>query len=167
MPNKKSTNRATKNVSSSKVKTANKKRNIIIAVLSVAVFSVIGYMLLRPSQAAVTNYTSFLDSGCTGTPTLGLGNQGPCVRAVQVGMNNWTRSQNSSKGKSTPPQSAYLVVDGIYGQSTKNKVADYQRGKNLTGKNISVDGVVGSATWAAMLNDCNVFNTCYVSTGSK
>ncbi|MDB5168893.1 MAG: peptidoglycan-binding protein [Candidatus Saccharibacteria bacterium] len=62
---------------------------------------------------------------CTGTPTLGVGNVGPCVKLVQ------------SKVGATQ--------DSKFGPGTKAKVMAFQKSHGLV-----ADGIVGPKTWAAL-----------------
>jgi predicted chitinase len=56
--------------------------------------------------------------------------RGPSVTTLQQQLNNL---------------GATIAVDGIFGKGTRQAVSDYQKKKGLT-----VDGIVGPATWAAL-----------------
>ncbi|MCA9342628.1 peptidoglycan-binding protein [Candidatus Saccharibacteria bacterium] len=142
-------------------------RNKIIVVIAVITFAALGVMVLKNSSAATTNYASFLNTGCNSTPTLSVGSKGPCVQAVQKGLNQWTANTAVNTGsKNSGPAPVYLTEDGVYGNATKNKVIVFQKDRKRLGKNLRTDGVFDAATWVAFLSDCNVFNTCKTS-GSK
>ena len=66
-----------------------------------------------------------------GQPTIGPGATGEPVRRAQRAL------------RRTPDLG--LVVDGIFGSKTEAAVKSFQRGRNLT-----VDGIVGPLTWAAL-----------------
>lgn len=67
-------------------------------------------------------------------PTISEGATGPTVRWAQYLLVRRTLSDNQ--------------IDGIFGPVTKNAVEEFQSGSGLT-----VDGVVGPATWAALGGD--------------
>ncbi len=73
-------------------------------------------------QTAVQNTTT--------RPTLSLGSTGEDVKDLQ-------KILNATIGG--------LVVDGIFGQKTKEAVLTFQKQQNL-----SMDGIVGSQTWAIL-----------------
>jgi len=94
--------------------------------------------IVAPSVSAkpaiVWNYSTCL----TRRPILSMTTNAthPCVRILQRKLNNFYH---------VSPQ---LVVDGVFGQKTKKAVKQFQ-----TLKNITVDGIVGSQTWDALLAD--------------
>jgi Heterokaryon incompatibility protein Het-C/Putative peptidoglycan binding domain len=69
-------------------------------------------------------------------PVLRRGSRGAWVRVLQQLLNNWLAHG---------PGRRLLVLDGIFGPQTQAAVVAFQRGKSL-----SVDGVVGRQTWAAL-----------------
>lgn len=139
---------------------SSQKNKVLLAIVGVLIFAALGAAIIRNSSAATTFYTSFWAAGCNGTPTVAVGSRGQCVLAVQRALNNWTRNTNASDGKNNSPNKVLLAEDGIFGEATKNKVLDFQRAKNIQGKNTAPDGIVGPATWAALLNDCNATGSC-------
>lgn len=56
----------------------------------------------------------------------------------------------------------YTGIDGQFGTNTENAVKDFQQGNGLT-----VDGVVGPATWAALPADTDTPELSNGSTGSE
>jgi len=69
--------------------------------------------------------------------TLKLGSKGPAVRAVQEQAN----FRNGKNGHS-------LNVDGIYGKKTQTWVMAFQKAEGF-----KADGVVGKATWQALVTE--------------
>jgi hypothetical protein len=67
----------------------------------------------------------------TGQPTIKIGASGPVVKRLQRALR---RTPNLG-----------LVVDGVFGAQLEATVKDFQQGAGLT-----VDGVVGPLTWAAL-----------------
>ncbi|MEV0536538.1 peptidoglycan-binding domain-containing protein [Kitasatospora sp. NPDC050463] len=63
------------------------------------------------------------------------GDSGQGVRCVQAGLNNWNASAQ------THTQKPSLVVDGVFGNATRNLLMEYQQWRYL-----GVDGVVGPDT---------------------
>src|SRR5690606_17904646 len=120
-----------------------------------------GYMIVKSQAYAVLGSISgFGGYGCNYTttpPTIGQGNAGECVKALQHGLNNWGIYSGSKKTVPNLP----LTVDGIFGAKTTSVVKAFQKSKGL-----AQDGVVGPKTWNAFLNDCNVaYGNCTVSQG--
>lgn len=64
---------------------------------------------------------------------LRIGSKGDAVRSLQVLLTN-----HGFTG----------IVDGIFGTNTEDNVLEFQKRNNL-----SIDGIVGNATWKALLND--------------
>jgi peptidoglycan hydrolase-like protein with peptidoglycan-binding domain len=76
-------------------------------------------------------------------PVLARGDSGPAVEKWQEDLNRWLENER--------PQRTQLVVDGIFGRRTERATRAFQKAMNLT-----VDGIVGPQTRAAMkdyLND--------------
>ena len=167
----------------SKKKTTNKqvkvkngsfsKRQFFIIMAIILTFGALGVYMLNRSSAYTAYYASYLNNDqarlCIQQPpsdippTQGVGSRGPCVYAIQVGLNNWTTAQTKAgNSKNSPTVGGYVAVDGIYGESTKQKVIAFQKAKGAAGKNTAPDGVVGPNTWTAFFNDCSVFNMCPV-----
>jgi peptidoglycan hydrolase-like protein with peptidoglycan-binding domain len=74
---------------------------------------------------------------------LARGDSGPAVERWQEDLNRWLENER--------PQRTQLVVDGIFGRRTERATRAFQKAMNL-----SVDGIVGPQTRAAMkdyLND--------------
>ena len=74
---------------------------------------------------------------------LARGDSGPAVERWQEDLNRWLENER--------PQRTQLVVDGIFGRRTERATRAFQKAMNLT-----VDGIVGPQTRAAMkdyLND--------------
>ncbi len=74
---------------------------------------------------------------------LNTGSRGDSVRFVQSYL-NWINSQN---GHNWP----ILTVDGIYGNSTKQGVSQFQAEYGL-----KIDGITGSDTWTKLINQFNI-----------
>jgi peptidoglycan hydrolase-like protein with peptidoglycan-binding domain len=72
-----------------------------------------------------------LESAMTVPPTIAEGAQGPTVSWAQYLL--------------VPSDLNHLDIDGIFGAGTKASVEKFQAGKKLT-----VDGIVGPATWTAL-----------------
>lgn len=68
------------------------------------------------------------------TQVIGMGNQGECVSLIQQTLKNKRYDNN-------------LVIDGVYGQHTKDLVMIFQKNAGLT-----QDGVVGPQTWPKLLD---------------
>lgn len=176
-PAKKSTKIKKDNDTGNKLGVFNKKRLIVLVAL--LAFGAFGLYMLRQSKAYSTYYASYLNNAqakqCIQPasspglpPTQSLGSRGPCVYAIQEGLNNWTTSQQKAgNSKNSPNVGGYIAVDGIFGQATKDKVINFQRAKGAQGKNTTPDGIMGPATWTTFFNDCNVFNMCAVTTSSS
>lgn len=136
----------------------------IVGVLLIATIS--AYMLGRSSAAGQLQEISVIQGhNCvqqTGKklPTLGEGNQGECVKAVQIGINNRLAFISWTSGGKVPYQP--IATDGIYGAATKQKVIEYQTANKLT-----ADGVVGTNFWNTFLSDCTVTKTSCVVSGVK
>jgi Putative peptidoglycan binding domain/Penicillin-insensitive murein endopeptidase len=71
-------------------------------------------------------------------PVLRHGSRGSAVRDLQTRLNTWITASR--------PGLQQLVVDGSFGSRTLAAVQTYQQSQGLT-----VDGVVGSQTWARLL----------------
>ncbi len=165
---KKSSTKSKRTQSNGRPTVSNQK--LIIGAVVLIVFGALGLYMLKSSSAYTKYYASFINNDqarqCTQhgenmPPTQAMGSRGPCVYAIQVGLNNWTKHQLASgKSKNSPDVGGYVAVDGIFGQSTKDKVIAFQKAKGQQGKNTSPNGVVGAATWSAMLNDCAFFDLC-------
>lgn len=177
MPSKKSTAKVTR-AASSQQKSASKQawylqQKVMLPLIMVIVFAAIGTYVIRKSKAATAYPVSMLDPsnrcstpGVDDLPTpLGQGNAGPCVVALQNGLNNW----NSFRAWVTAGRIPYhpLTADGIFGPATKSAVMDFQREHSANGKRLAVDGYVGASTWTALLNDCAVVRSNCGPTGSK
>jgi peptidoglycan hydrolase-like protein with peptidoglycan-binding domain len=83
------------------------------------------------------------DGGDEEEPVLARGDSGPAVEKWQKDLNRWLAAER--------PERAQLVVDGIFGRRTERATRSFQKAMNLT-----VDGIVGPQTRAAMedyLND--------------
>jgi peptidoglycan hydrolase-like protein with peptidoglycan-binding domain len=74
-----------------------------------------------------------MDMSNPGQPTISPGATGNTVRRLQRALR---RTPNLD-----------VVVDGVFGPKTEKSVKDFQEGAGL-----AADGVVGSATWAALPN---------------
>lgn len=152
-------------------------RKLIIGAVILIVFGALGLYMLKSSSAYTTYYTSYIQNDqarrCTQhgenmPPTQSIGSRGSCVFAIQVGLNNWTKHQLAGgNSKNSPNVGGYVAVDGVFGQSTKDKVIAFQKAKGQQGKNTAPDGVVGAATWSAMLNDCTFVDACPNPNGGK
>lgn len=70
--------------------------------------------------------------------TVAMGSQGPTVRTLQERLNK------------ALPLTPLLVVDGIFGPMTLNRVRAFQAKYGL-----AVDGIVGPVTWAAIDKACD------------
>jgi Putative peptidoglycan binding domain len=70
--------------------------------------------------------------------TVQAGSYGPAVAAAQTGLNTWAATVGRAK----------LTVDSCFGLETLAAVDAFQTAKKLT-----VDGVVGAATWAELTSD--------------
>jgi peptidoglycan hydrolase-like protein with peptidoglycan-binding domain len=68
-------------------------------------------------------------------PTIARGSYGPLVGHLQLELDEWLRKRSAS-----------LVIDLSFGPRTETAVRAYQAAHGLT-----VDGVVGQETWAALL----------------
>jgi peptidoglycan hydrolase-like protein with peptidoglycan-binding domain len=136
------------------IKSLDKVKKIKIAI-AVVLIAVAGGLLFGLSHAASRQYdASSLNSGCKSYPTLSKGSSGACVKALQVGMNNYVDFMNFFHKKHW----SKVVVDGKYGDKTKFIVALYQGDKK-----IPVTGTVNSKTWSILTNDCRVFRACVFS----
>jgi peptidoglycan hydrolase-like protein with peptidoglycan-binding domain len=146
--------------SSNSLKSIWQRRKVPIIIVLV-LFASVGAYMIKSSGASTFMEASLFGYGCTSTPTIGQGNQGPCVTVVQQGLNNWSEYKKRSSGSKTPYNYVPLKVDGVFGASTKAKVIEFQQAKATTGKNIAADGVVGPATWVSLQADCSVWVMCY------
>lgn len=70
-------------------------------------------------------------------PTIQLGDTGAAVTTAQTDLNKWHAA--------TPSTNAAVTVDGSYGVLTEAAVKSFQGAKKLT-----MDGIVGPATWAIL-----------------
>jgi len=78
-----------------------------------------------------------VDGGAArGWPVLHTGNRETAVDALQFLLNAYTPGYN-------------LVVDGVFGRTTRRAVQDFQRQNNLQADG---DGVVGAQTWRSLTN---------------
>ncbi len=79
-------------------------------------------------------------SPSTRRPVLRRGSRGGAVGDLQARLNMWLMAQGAQSGL------GQLAVDGVFGSRTQDVVRAYQQAQGLR-----VDGVVGSQTWARLL----------------
>ncbi len=154
-------------------KTNSKKTNVKskwfkigIPVAVALIFAGFGIYMLRSSSAdagPLNQISSIAGHSCITSSkypaTLRQGSTGECVKALQIGLNNWA-SLRSLFSSGRIPYTA-LKVDGIFGSQTTVAVRDFQASHGL-----GIDGIVGQNTWDAFLRDCSVTKTCNF-TGTK
>lgn len=113
-------------------------------------FALVGVYFLVKSHAATYNYASGYASRDCVKYTLKLNDKGTCVSFAQQYLNNFR---------------AGISTDGIFGNGTQTAVKNFQSTSCL-----SSDGVIGSATWDALLNKRmggkgpgNYYNSCFTN----
>lgn len=104
---------------------------LLIITAAVLVVGAVGFYVYHRNKA---NALYISEYGCHSTATIGQGNTGPCVTAVQYIIN----------GTHCFSQ---IATDGIFGPITKSHVQQYQSRAGLV-----ADGIVGPNTWGNMLN---------------
>lgn len=129
----------------SKLKAGQKKKtNKWLIIGGIAAVAIIGMAVVRYSSASggdarvwkgfLTKYNC--KAGGYGIPaTIGQGNQGGCVKLLQYSMFVMGGTYQQNK------------IDGVFGSKTKAHVVAFQKKYGL-----KADGVVGTQTWAKIIN---------------
>jgi peptidoglycan hydrolase-like protein with peptidoglycan-binding domain len=129
-----------------------------LAVVVVAI-AVVGTYVVVKSHASTLDWriSGFGGYSCKSTDTLGQGNAGACVKALQWGLDNWINRCHIN----TP----ILQKDGLFGSKTTTGVKVFQAKHSLV-----QDGVVGPKTWNAFFGEYAVYwptGSCKPPTNGK
>lgn len=116
-----------------------RNKKIVVLVVFVLIFSIAGSYRLYSTSAA--NTSKPVGTCRNRGVVLRRGSTGACVVTVQKLMTTFKNIRD--------PNWPNLVVDGNFGPATEAVVRKYQQKEGLT-----VDGIVGEQTWAALDRAC-------------